>query len=146
VTEIFIDGASSGNPGKIGIGYVIYKEGRVIKKESIYLGTQTNNFAEYMALIFSLTDVLSIGDNRCKVYSDSQLLCNQIEGRFGVKNKNIYPLFVLAKKIISKFEEVEIVHISREKNKEADKLAKEAVRRISYGSNESGWIDYWEVE
>lgn len=128
--EVFIDGASLGNPGRVGIGYVIFQKGRVVKKESLYLGTQTNNFAEYMALIFSLIDVLSMGGEQCKVHTDSRLLCHQIEGRFKVKNENIYPLFVLAKKIISKFKEFSIEYIRRDLNREADKLAKIAAEGI----------------
>jgi ribonuclease HI len=124
---VFIDGASAGNPGKIGIGYLIYKENELIKEGSTYLGIQTNNFAEYMALIFALLDVLSMGEKNVEVFSDSNLLCEQISGNFKVKNKNIYALFILAKAAISKFENFKISHIDREKNKEADKLATEAI-------------------
>jgi ribonuclease HI len=123
---IYIDGASIGNPGKVGIGYLLYKDNELLKQEGVYLGIQTNNFAEYMALIFALTECLGLGEKKCKVFSDSQLLCEQINGNYKVKNKNIHPLFVLAKKIISQFKDFSITHIDREKNKEADRLAKEA--------------------
>lgn len=123
MVKVYIDGASAGNPGKTGIGYLIYKDNVVIKKDSIALGVQTNNFAEYMALIFSLVELLSLNERSCEVFSDSQLLCEQIKGNFKVKNENIYPLFVLAKKIISSFDHFNITHIVREMNKEADKLA-----------------------
>jgi ribonuclease HI len=125
--RVYIDGASVGNPGKVGIGYLIYAGDKVLHKEGIYLGIQTNNFAEYMALIFALTEVLSSGEKQAEVFSDSNLLCEQINGKFKVKNKNIYPLYVLAKKLISKFEKFTITHIDRENNKEADKLATEAI-------------------
>lgn len=125
--KVYIDGASAGNPGKIGIGYLIYQNDSLVAKEGIYVGIQTNNFAEYMALIFALTEVLSLGEKNCTVYADSKLLCEQLKGNFKVKNKNIYPLYQLAKKIISKFTKFEIVHIDREQNKEADRLATEAV-------------------
>ncbi len=125
--KIYIDGASCGNPGKVGIGYIIYKGKNLIKKEGIYLWIQTNNFAEYMALIFSLTEVLGRGEKKCTVFSDSELICHQVNGKYKVKNKNIYPLFVLTKKIISQFEKFTITHIPREKNKEADRLASEAI-------------------
>ena len=126
MVKIYIDGASIGNPGKVGVGYLIYKGSHLVKRQGFYLGIQTNNFAEYMALIFSLVEVLKMGENSCRVYSDSKLLCEQIKGNFKVKDKNIYPLFVLAKNMISDFKEFEITHIGREKNSEADKLAKEA--------------------
>lgn len=124
--HIYIDGASVGNPGKSGIGYLIYNDNLILKKESIYLGIQSNNFAEYMALIFPLIDILSMGKKEVKVFSDSKLVCEQINGNFKVKNKNILPLFVLAKNIISRLDKFAIVHINREENKEADKLAKAA--------------------
>ncbi|MFH1768594.1 MAG: ribonuclease HI family protein [Candidatus Omnitrophota bacterium] len=123
---VYIDGACAGNPGKMGVGYVIYKNKQIIREDSVYLGIGTNNFSEYMAFIFSLMDLISLGEKEVSVYSDSNLLCEQLKGNFRVKNKNIYPLFVLAKKIIAKFDDFNITHIEREKNKEADRLAKEA--------------------
>lgn len=124
---IYTDGACAGNPGKVGIGYLLYDENNtLIKKESIALGVQTNNFAEYMALIFPLIDVLNQGRKKCRVFTDSKLVCEQIKGGYKVKNNNIYPFFVLAKRIISQLEDFQIQHIDREQNKEADKLAKKA--------------------
>jgi len=125
--EIYIDGASQGNPGNAAVGYLIYKSKDLIKKKGVYLGIQTNNFAEYMALIFSLVEAIGMNEKKVKVFSDSQLLCEQINGNYKVKNKNIYPLFVLAKNIIAKLEEFTITHIDREKNAEADKVAEEAI-------------------
>ena len=126
MVDVYIDGASIGNPGKVGVGYLIYKDKELLKKEGLFLGVQTNNFAEYMALIVALIEVLGIGEDSCSVFSDSQLICEQINGNYKIKNQNIYPLFILAKKIISKFKNFSIKHIDREKNSEADKLAKEA--------------------
>lgn len=127
MVKIYIDGASFGNPGKIGIGYLIYKSNSLIKKEGVYLGIQTNNFAEYMALIFALFETLAMGEEELEVYSDSKLLCEQINGNFRVKNKNIYPLYILAKKMIAKLKIFRIYHIDREENREADKLANESI-------------------
>ena len=101
--KIYTDGSSIGNPGKIGIGFVMYRNKTLIKKDSVYLGVQSNNFAEYMALIFSLIEAISMGEKDVQVFSDSNLLCEQINGNFKVKNKNIHPLFVLAKNLISKY-------------------------------------------
>ena len=127
MVEVYTDGASIGNPGKIGIGYLIYKDKKLVKKEGVYLGVGTNNFSEYMAVIFSLCEVLSLGERDCRLYSDSNLLCEQLKGNFKVKNKNIYPLYTLAKKLISKLDSFDITHVDREKNKEADKLSREAI-------------------
>lgn len=124
--KVYIDGASIGNPGKVGIGYIIYKADKLIKNNSVYLGIQTNNFAEYMSLIFSLIDLLGMNERKCEVFTDSELLCEQINGNYKVKNNNIYPLFILAKNIISKFDSFSIKHIYRENNQEADKLSKKA--------------------
>ena len=126
MVKIHIDGASAGNPGKCGIGYLIYKNGVIIKKDSVYLGVQTNNFAEYMALVFALVASAQLGEKECEVFSDSQLLCEQINGNYKVKNDNIFSLFVLAKKIITGFTKFSITHVAREKNGEADELAKQA--------------------
>ena len=124
--KIYIDGSSIGNPGKSGIGYLIYQGSKLLKKRSVYLGVQTNNFAEYMALIFPLIDAIEEKQKKVSVFSDSQLVCEQIKGNYKVKNQNIYPLFVLAKNLISKLDDFKITHINREKNQEADELAKAA--------------------
>jgi len=124
--KVYIDGSSIGNPGKSGIGYLIYQGSELLKKRGVYLGIQSNNFAEYMALIFPLIDVIEQNQKKVKVFSDSKLVCEQIKGNFKVKNKNIYPLFVLAKNLISKLDSFEITHIDREGNLEADELAKKA--------------------
>ena len=131
--KIFIDGASSGNPGRSGIGYLIYKGENLIKKRSFYLGIATNNFAEYMALIFSLVEALNLKEENCCVYSDSKLLCEQINENYKVKNKNLYPLYILSKHLISFFRQFKINYISREENKEADKLAKEVIKNEGVG-------------
>jgi len=79
-----------------------------------------------MALVLALIDALGRGIKKCQVFSDSQLLCEQINGNYKVKNNNIYPLFVMAKRLISQFDSFSITHIDREKNSEADALAKGA--------------------
>lgn len=124
--NIYVDGSSIGNPGKSGVGYLIYQNNKLLKKRSVYLGIQTNNFAEYMALIFPLIDAIEENQKKVKVFSDSKLICEQIKGNYKVKNQNIYPLFVLSKNLISKLDSFEITHIDRENNQEADELAKQA--------------------
>ena len=124
--NIYVDGSSIGNPGKSGVGYLIYQNNKLLKKRSVYLGVQTNNFAEYMAVIFPLIDAIEENQKKVKVFSDSQLICEQIKGNYKVKNQNIYPLFVLSKNLISKLDSFEITHIDRENNQEADELAKQA--------------------
>ena len=133
MVEVYIDGSSIGNPGKMGAGYLIYKnlsaseaDKVLIRKEGVYLGIGTNNFCEYMALVIALVEVLDLGEKKCQVYSDSKLLCEQLKGNFKVKNSSLYTLFVLARRLMSKFEVFNIDYIRREKNQAADKLAKGA--------------------
>ncbi len=126
--EIHIDGASEGNPGKSGIGVVISEDGEVINNISKYIGETTNNVAEYMALIFALQEALIIRASEVIVKTDSQLLCNQINKSFKVKSGNLKALFEQAQHMISGFDGFKIVHIPREQNKGADKLATKAIR------------------
>ena len=118
-----IDGASRGNPGKSGIG-VIAKDGKaVIFEISEYLGFQTNNIAEYTALIRALEELIKRNIREAKIESDSQLIVEQINGNYRVKDENLKVLFDYSKKLISKMSFFRIDHIRREKNKEADNLA-----------------------
>lgn len=129
MTEIYVDGASLGNPGSVGAGYLILRQGRIIKQEGVFLGQNTNNFAEYMAFILALIEARNLGVSECTVYSDSQLLCEQLNGRYRVKHGNIIAPYTLAKRMISLFQRVEIRHVPREKNSQADALAKDAAAR-----------------
>ena len=99
--EVFADGCSLGNPGPAGAGIVIYKNKRLISKVSLYLGEATNNVAEYLALIFALVELLSLRPGPFSIYMDSQLIVNQVEGRYRIKNKALYPLNALARRLLS---------------------------------------------
>ncbi|HEC69491.1 MAG TPA: ribonuclease HI family protein [Candidatus Omnitrophica bacterium] len=125
--EIFTDGASLGNPGFSGIGVLIYKNRKIIKEISLYIGETTNNFAEYMALIFSLQNLLALKEEGpFIIYMDSELVVNQVKGKYKVKNKSLYPLNILAKNLIALLGDIQIIHKRREENKLADSLAKRA--------------------
>lgn len=126
--EIYIDGASKGNPGDSGIGVVICEDGDVTKNISKYIGNATNNIAEYVALIFALQEALIQDAAEVKVKTDSQLLFNQINKSYKVKNKNLKLFFEQAQHLISGFKDFKIEHIPRTMNKGADKLATKAVR------------------
>ena len=127
--EIYIDGASRGNPGPAGAGAVLLKGGRIVKQLSVYLGVQTNNVAEYKALIFALEEALRLKEADIKVYTDSQLLARQINREYKIKSPNLSGLFQEAQNLLSAFVFFQIIHIPREENKEADKLATEAADR-----------------
>ena len=78
--EIYIDGASKGNPGPSGVGVVICRDGETIKNISSYIGHATNNVAEYTALIYALEEALIMKAESLKINTDSQLLHRQLKG------------------------------------------------------------------
>jgi len=125
--EIYIDGASKNNPGDASCGVVMFKEGKKVKESSVYIGKNTNNFAEYTALVIALIEALHLGELNIKVFSDSQLLVNQIRGKYRVRRGSLYALYKVVKILIDKFEKFSIDYVPRSKNKEADKLANMAL-------------------
>ncbi len=127
--DIYIDGASKGNPGPAGVGVIICQDGRVLKNISNYIGNTTNNFAEYTALIYALQEALIINADELNINTDSQLLYRQLKGEYKVKSPNIIGLYNQALHIMSAFKKVSINHIPREMNRGADKLATQAVRQ-----------------
>ncbi|HNW39590.1 MAG TPA: ribonuclease HI family protein [Candidatus Omnitrophota bacterium] len=125
--EIYIDGASQGNPGHSGVGVVIYRDGLRIKNISSYIGLATNNIAEYTALIYALEEALLLKAKSVKINTDSQLLARQLNKIYKVKNAGIINLYNRAVHLLTGFEKVLINHIPREENSLADKLATQAV-------------------
>lgn len=128
--SLYIDGASLGNPGDAGAGVIIYEGIRAHRKllvqKGFYLGKQTNNFAEYAALLFGLTELFEKNPVMVMVYSDSELLCRQLQGVYKVKHENLIFPYTLAKMLLKRFGEVRIEHIPREENKEADAFSKKS--------------------
>ena len=123
MTEVYIDGGSRGNPGPAGIG--VYFPGVVEIAE--YLGRQTNNFAEYSALVLALRFAVARRWGRLRVFSDSELVVKQINGAYKVRNENIKPLYEAALRWIELIPDFSIAHVRREANKDADRLANEAM-------------------
>ena len=101
--DIYIDGASKGNPGPAGVGVVICQDGYVFKNISKAIGRATNNVAEYTALICALREALILKADKLKVWTDSELLYKQIKGEYKVKHINIKPLFEQIKHLVSGF-------------------------------------------
>ncbi len=129
--EIYIDGAARGNPGEAGIGVLIKEtedSRREIKK---YLGITTNNQAEYTALITALESAQVLRDKPIRVFTDSMLVANQINGLWKVKHSEIIPLNNQAKTLFKNFKNISIEHIPREQNSEADRLANQAIDEYS---------------
>jgi ribonuclease HI len=127
--EIYIDGASKGNPGPSGVGVVICQDGETIKNISAYIGNTTNNVAEYTALIYGLKEAIILKAESLKVNTDSQLLHRQLNKVYKVKHPGIIPLYNQAVSLLSGFRQVRINGIPREKNSGADKLASAAVKK-----------------
>jgi ribonuclease HI len=123
-----IDGASRGNPGEAGFGVAVETEGggRVADLFG-YLGKASNNVAEYQALLHGLRFALGRGARRVRVYSDSELVVRQIEGRYRVKHPAMVPLHREASQLLSRFDGFAIRHVPREENKAADALANRAL-------------------
>ena len=127
---LYSDGASLGNPGRAGIGIIIYNQDRnVIKRITKFIGTNTNNVAEYMALIYALQEALQLKAKELSCFLDSELVVKQLEGSYKVKDSKLKLLYCQIKHLENFFEKVNFSHISRDRNKEADKLAKEAAKR-----------------
>ena len=122
------DGGARGNPGPAGYGVVIQDQsGSKVAHLSEYLGHQTNNFAEYQGLIAALEYALQHGPKALKLISDSELLVRQIKGIYKVKNATLKDLHGHAKVLIAQLEWFSIGHALREHNRDADRLANEAM-------------------
>lgn len=121
---IHTDGGSRGNPGLAGIGVIIYDDSNNIVLElSQYIGVQTNNVAEYKALVRALELSYEMGIKDIELYMDSELVVKQIKGEYKVKNERMKPFYEMANSLISQFDNFSIHHVKREKNKRADELA-----------------------
>ena len=120
----FTDGASLGNPGPMGAGIVIYRDGVRVEELSEYLGHGTNNIAEYTAIIKALETAHTMGESEVHVKSDSQLVIRQLNNEYKVRDPGLQVLKTRVEHLCIGLT-VRFEHIPREKNEEADKLSKE---------------------
>jgi len=122
------DGGSRGNPGPSGYGAVVEDpHGRVVARLSEFLGVQTNNFAEYSGLLAVLQWAIEHNAKRLRVVSDSELMVKQMKGQYKVASPVLRPLWEEAKRRASRLDRFEMRHTLRGGNKEADRLANEAM-------------------
>lgn len=127
---VYIDGASLGNPGRSGAGIVALDEqGVELWRDSIHLGQMTNNMAEYEALIHALQRAVLSSIESVTIYTDSLLVANQMTGVYKVKNGNMQTYVRKALELTKNIADFEIHHIDREKNRVADRLAKQAAEK-----------------
>ena len=128
---IYTDGASRGNPGPAAIGAVIFDEtGRQVHTVSRRIGRATNNEAEYQAAIAALEAALALGARRVELRMDSELVVRQLSGRYKVRNPGLIPLHNRIRYLRKLFDSVSIVHVPRAQNREADRLANEALDNV----------------
>src|ERR1051325_2336805 len=127
-----VDGGARGNPGPSGYGvYVTDAQGKMVAELSEFLGIQTNNYAEYNGLLAALDFAVKHGHARLRVVSDSELMVKQMTGIYKVKSPELKELYDRARTMVRKLERFEIKHVLRAQNKDADRLANEAMDRGS---------------
>lgn len=146
---VYTDGGARKNPGPAGVGIIIKRKAQSEKLKTVwefseYIGEATNNQAEYKAVIQALNylkfEILNpkseinskfqIQNSKPKInfYLDSQLIVEQLNGRYKIKNEGLKPLYGRVRELIMKLgNNISFQHIPREKNKEADRLVNEAI-------------------
>lgn len=122
------DGGARGNPGPAGTGVVIKnKEGEIVYRHGGYIGSATNNVAEYRALIKALTEAHNLAATAVKINMDSELIVKQMLGQYKIKEPTLQTLAGQVLALLKKFDHYTFTHIRREFNKEADMLVNQAI-------------------
>lgn len=124
---LFTDGGARGNPGPAGAGVVLRNDEKIVEQVCAYLGEKTNNEAEYSALILGLKVAAKHTDAHLEVYMDSELVVKQLNGEYKIKQEHLQKLYFDVKKLEKKFSKVTYSHVTRDKNKEADRLVNEVL-------------------
>jgi ribonuclease HI len=121
---LFFDGCSKNNPGPAGAGAVLYHNGVEIWSTAVFVGhKETNNVAEYTGMIVGIKRAVEMGIRRLVVKGDSNLVVQQMNGKFRVNADHIKPLHATAKNIIRNFDSIQFVHVYRHLNQRADELS-----------------------
>ncbi|MCA9366041.1 ribonuclease HI family protein [Candidatus Kaiserbacteria bacterium] len=130
----YTDGGARGNPGPAGVGIqIVNEQGDVIKEVSEFIGNATNNFAEYLAVATALSTLKSHFGKKTKEMAfelrmDSELVKKQLNGEYQIKEPGLVPLFIEIHNLrVANFPNLTLTHVRREQNKEADRLANEAM-------------------
>jgi ribonuclease HI len=125
---LFADGGSRGNPGPAALGArLVDADGNVLREIAEYLGVTTNNVAEWSALIAGLEAAIELGVRDLGVRLDSELVVKQLSGEYRVKHPNLQPLHARAKSLLRRFERVDVAHVRRKQNADADALVNRAL-------------------
>jgi ribonuclease HI len=131
---IYCDGGARGNPGPAAIGAVVLDPSTDpptrLATVSENIGVATNNVAEYRALIAALEAADEFPARGVRIRADSQLVVRQLQGRYRVKQPHLRPYFERARELLAKYENVELAHVRREENTEADALVNAALDTV----------------
>lgn len=120
---LFADGGSRGNPGPAASAAVLLDSaGETIEEVDAFLGTATNNVAEWNALLLGLLAAQKRGIRRLAIRLDSELVVKQLRGEYRVKHSGLQPLYQRARELLRGFEHVDIAHVRRDQNTLADRL------------------------
>ena len=128
---VYVDGASRGNPGPSGIGYVVVSEnGEVLKQGGEFIGFATSRVAEYYALEEGMKIAIDLGLKSVRFVTDSLMVANQMNGIFQIKNQDILPIYEDVQKLLEDFEVVVFTHVPRSQNAAADREANLAIDQM----------------
>lgn len=126
--RVFVDGGARGNPGPAGLGvYAATAEGVTLAELYAFLGDATNNVAEYAALIVALEWATASRHEEVSLFSDSQLLVRQFNGQYRVRSAGLLPLFRRSRALGRRIASLQVSHVPRTENKDADALANRAM-------------------
>ncbi|MFV0485102.1 MAG: reverse transcriptase-like protein [Candidatus Saccharimonadales bacterium] len=125
---IYVDGGSRGNPGPSGVGYyIVAPDGRVIKRGGEFIGFSTSRLAEYYALKEGVEQAIELGLKKVRFVSDSLMLVNQLNGLYKVKNRDLFNVYNDVMRLLRRLDSYRVVHVTREKNKDADAEANRVI-------------------
>jgi ribonuclease HI len=125
---LMVDGAARGNPGEAGCGALIVDDRGVVRRRLCrYLGVTTNNVAEYEGLIMGLEALLELNAKRVRIQSDSELMVRQLNGVYRVRDEKLKKLHQKAQRLLRLLDGYRIIHVAREENRAADRLANRGV-------------------
>lgn len=131
---VHVDGGARGNPGPAAVGVVAAgADGGVLAERGEYIGTATNNVAEYRAVMLGLELARGLGATEIEIVNDSELVARQIGGQYRVKNPGLRPLYEETMKALRGFERWSVRSVRREHNERADELVNEALDRALAG-------------
>lgn len=126
--KLYVDGAARNNPGPAGAGLYLLQNDDVVRQQGFFLGSKTNNQAEYLALLLGIyyVTIHNVKNDPLLILSDSQLLVRQFKGLYKVKHPELRPLYLSAQQML-KGMNLDFAHIPREENEQADALANSGI-------------------